>query len=367
MLPLLYKSATAVPSPANMQCLGRLTKCKKCVVNTQINNNYEVSASFAITDALIPQIQNQYFLLAKANPFDEPQFFEIYNFWEENNEVTVKGRHIKHCAYNNVIYPDNAVSGTGHNGTPSEQWNYSITSGTLAFENHFTFSSGISTSGMMEIGFSKADSVGKFLEEMAEKFGGEFHYNNFEIDFEQSIGQRKNYVLRWDRNIDAPKLTLTGDSIYSHVVAYGVFHVLTSGLDYNVQLCSVPVAIGSGQKLHKVYMYDATDTFDSTEIDRDHFAFYKEELRLRANAFVNGAGRALETKESVNLKVNYRPVLDEMKAIGLGDTIDVMLKSGRIVEAKITETSFDSLAERWGSIGIGKEKLKLADYIAKSR
>lgn len=363
MLPLLYKSASAVPSPENMQYLGRLTKCKKCVVNTQINKNYEVSASFAITDALIPQIQNQYFLMAKANPFDEPQFFEIYNFGEENNEVTVKGRHIKHCAYNNVIYPDYAT--TGYSGTPSSQWDYSITRGSLSFENHFTFSSGIATSGTMEIGSVKADSVGKFLEEMAQVFGGEFHYNNFEIGFEQSIGTKKNYVLRWNSNMDDPKLTLTGDSIYSHVVAYGNFHVTTTGLDYNVQLCSVPVAVGSGQKLHKIYMYDATSTFDSTDIDRDHFAFYEEQLRLRAVAFANGAGRALETKESVNLKVNYRPALDEMKAVGLGDTIDVLLKSGRTVEAKITATAFDSLAERWTSITLGKEKLTLADYIVR--
>lgn len=365
MLPLLYRSPTAVPSPANMQYIGRLTKCQKCVVNTQINSNFDVSASFSVNDELVPQIQNQYFLLAKANPFDDPQFFEIYDVEEENNEISIKGRHIKHCAYNNVIYPDYAESGTGYNGTPREQWYYNITRGTLAFNNHFTFSSNINTSASMEIGFSRSDSVGKFLEEMAEAFGGEFHYNNFEIDFKQSIGQRKNYVLRWNSNMDAPKLTLTGDSIYSHVVAYGVFHVLTTGLNYNVQLCSVPVAIGSGQKLNKVYMYDATDTFDSTDIDRNQFAFYREELQLRAIAFVNGAGRALQTKESVNLKVNYRPALDEMAAVGLGDTIDVMLKSGRTVEAKITETSFDSLSERWTSITLGKEKLTLADYIVR--
>ena len=56
-----------------------------------------------------------------------------------------------------------------------------------------------------------------------------------------------------------------------------------------------------------------------------------------------------------------------MSAVGLGDTVDVMLKGGRTVEAKITKTVFDSLSERWTSIELGKEKLMLSKYIAKTR
>ena len=79
MLPLLYEPTHPIPSPDRLRYLGRLTKCKSCVVTSQINNNYDLSAAFFITDELLDRIENQNFLLAKPNPFDPPQFFEIYN------------------------------------------------------------------------------------------------------------------------------------------------------------------------------------------------------------------------------------------------------------------------------------------------
>ena len=56
-----------------------------------------------------------------------------------------------------------------------------------------------------------------------------------------------------------------------------------------------------------------------------------------------------------------------MAAIGLGDTVDVMLKGDRTVEAKIMKTVYNVLSERWESIELGQELLKLSDYIAKVR
>lgn len=366
MLPLLYESSLPTPSSDHMQYLGRLTKCKSCVVTSQINNNYDLSAAFVITDELLAQIENQFFLMAKPNPFDPPQFFEIYNYFEENNVVTVKGRHIKHCAYNNMIL--DVFSDSGNAMTPQENWNHIRP--ILAFSNGFSFSSSITATAKMETGWSRAGTLGDFFKEMAQVYGGEYYYDNFNISFLRRLGAKKNYVLRWDRNIIDPKLTLTADNVYSHVVAYGNFKItiMPSGAtDVDTLLCSDPVAIGSGQKLYKIYMYDATGTFDNTTIAYTDINSYRAQLLQRANAFVSGAGSAVQTAESPNLTVNYRPILDEMSAVGLGDTVDVELKSGRTVEARITKTSYDSLAERWTSITLGNEILKVSDLIAKVR
>ena len=361
MLPLLYESWSHVPSPGSMNYLGRLTKCKTCVVTSQINNNYDLSAAFTITDELLGEIENQRFLLAKPNPFDPPQFFEIYNYFEENNVVTVKGRHIKHCAYNNMIL--DVFTSSGATMTPQQNWNNIVPN--LYFNNAFSFGSAIITTAKMETGWSRAGTLGDFLKEMAQVYGGEFYYDNFNISFMQRLGSKKNYVLRWNRNITDPKLTLTADNVYSHVVAYGNFKIRETGTD--ATLCSLPRAIGSGQKLYKIYMYDATGTFDNTEISRSEISTYQSDLSERAIDFVSSAGNAVQTAESPNLTVNYRPILDEMGAVGLGDTVDVELKSGRIVEARVTKTGYDSLAERWTSITLGNEKLKVSDLIAKVR
>ena len=374
MLPLLYQSTALSPGPTTMKYLGRLAKCEKCVVSEQINVEYGVTATIAPTDELIGAIQNQLFLAAKPNPFDPPQYFEIYDMnLDGAGRVVLSGRHVKHCCYNNIVLSDYAQA--QGSGTPAQHW--AEISEQLYFTNYFTFSSGITDTANMAIGYTKADSLGKFLEELAAAFGAEYHYNNFEIELMASRGSKKNYVLRWNKNIGSPSLDLTTASIYSHVAAYGDFtadYTETGGgvhLNYPMRIVSpTPASLsGTDSKLFRVYMYDATQHFQNTTINpQTQLVDIKSSLNSWASYYrSHGAKTDLQIVEDVNLRVDYRPALDEMSAVGLGDTVDVMLKGGRTVEAKITKTEFDSLSERWTAIELGKERVKLSKYIAKTR
>jgi phage-related protein len=366
MQPLLYKSTALSPGEDTMQYLGRLTKCEKCVVSEQLNDDYSVKAVFLPTDELIDEIWDQRFLMAKPSPFDPPQFFEICGSeYDEIGRLAVSGRHIKHCCYNNVVYSDYESSGLK---TPANHWAYVTQRGGLCFDTHFTFDSDITDANSMTVGYRSAETLGKFLEEMAERFGGEYHYDNFNISLLRARGSRKNYVLRWNRNIGSPVLSLSTADIYSHVVAYGDF-------TYNgntVRIVSpTPASLtGTTSQLYRVFMYNATGHFANTTISdmRAELSGIQSSLNSWASYYrSHGAKNDLQSTENVNLRVDYRPALDEMTAVGLGDTVDVMLKGGRTVEAKITKTEFDSLAERWTAIELGKEKLKLSKYIARSR
>ena len=373
MLPLLYRSSNQIVAPDRMQYLGRLTKCTKCTAVEKLNGDYTLAASLAPTETLLDKIQNQRFIMAKPNPFDDPQYFEIYDMqFDEVNRLTISARHIKHCLYNNVISP--VISNGAETDTPSGHWNTCCLSNILSFDNFFSFSSNISSAAAMERGYTKADTIGKFLEEMATAFGAEFHFNNFEIQLMDQRGERKNYVLRWNKNIGSPNLSLAAGEVYSHVVTYAELTAKYTrdnhNYEYPVQICSDPRVISyDNQKLYKVYMYNATNQFKEKEVDPTVDQGYrgiKSALNtLSRQLITTGEGAKLKTKESVNLKVNYRPALDEMNEVGLGDTVDVMLKGGRTVEAKIAKTEYDCLAERWVSIELGEEKMKLSNYIAR--
>lgn len=372
MLPLLYKTNSDNVSASSMQFLGRLAKCEKCTVTEQINNDYSLSASFSPTDELIEEIQDQRFIMAKPNPTDPPQYFELYGtVIDEIGRVTVKGRHIKHCAYNNLIVSDMAQG--AQTDTPQGHWNFCCQPAGLSFPTYFAFSSPITTRRPMEIGYTKSDTIGIFLEKLAAAFGGEYHYNNFDISLLQSRGTKKNYALRWNRNIGSPKLTLSTTQIYTHIVAYADMTAKYSsgGVDYEypVQLCSTPHHItGESSELIKIYMYNCTNLFPYKEIAPSDYSLIRTELNSYAEDYAQGAAATdLAIKETANLTVNYRPALDEMSAVGLGDTVDVVLKGGRAVEAKITKATFDSLAGRWTSIQLGEEKILLSKYIAKTR
>lgn len=384
MLPLLYESTTPILQSNNMHFLGRLTKCQKCSASEKLNGDYTLSAVFSPTDELIDEIQNQRFLLVKANPFDPPQYFEIYKCSiDENGKLSLNARHIKHCCYNNVVIPDN--SNGAQYDTPQGHWDFctyieSASVRSLEFDNYFSFSSAITEQKEIEIGYTKSDTLGAFLQEMARSFGAEFHYDNFNIYLLATRGNKKNFVLRWNKNIGSPNLSLGADNIYTHVVAYADFTAKyrIDGVDYEypIQVCSRPrlisdFASGASGQLYKILMYNATNLFEETTVDPTDGTFYtntKAKLAWAAAKYITMSTREeLQISENVNLKINYRPRLDEMQELGLGDTVDVMLKGGRTVEARITKTEFDSLAERWNSIELGYEKMKLSNYIAKTR
>ena len=375
MLPQLFRSTDPIPSSGSMKFIGQLTHVEKCSVFERLNGDYTLSATFSPNDEMIGEIRNQRFLLAKPNPFDPPQYFELYSAeYDEIGRLTLKGRHIKHCANNNLIV-DVFSPDAQNDYTPLQHWNVIAEpySGVplLVFPNYFTFSSPISTTAKMDIGWTKAGTLGEFFKELADVFGGEFHYDNFDVKFPLNRGTKKNYVLRWDKNIASPKLSLSTADLYSHVVATAnitAINAISQGKD--VVVCSTPQIITSGTTdLYRLYQFDATNELTKTEWDlanSDDKDQLKEELRNAAYAFAQYYYKnQIQYKPNVNLQLTYRPALDEMQEIGLGDTVDVMLKGGQTVEAKITATTFDCLAERWTAIELGEEKLTLTDYLLK--
>lgn len=366
MLPLLYETTSQNLSANSMKYLGRLTKCKKCVVSEQLNGEYQLSASFSPTDELIDEIQNQRYILAKANPFDDPQFFEIYEIDVDGiGIVSVNAHHIKHSAYNNLCLTD--VYDAPVTKTPQQHWDYLTSYGQITLSD-FSFSSPITTALKISSGYDSSNTVGGLFEEFANVFGGEYHYNNFSVEFLRNRGSRKYYVLRWNKNIATPNLSLTTASIYSHYVASCKITAINDGLgtrqDVTLFTGLYPIANSTSQ-VKRIYNWDASSQMEIKEVHVNPGGYNAPLAELRTHAANFDPDAALQISETANLNVNYQPALDEMTAVGMGDTVDVELKGGRTVEAKIIATAFDSLSERWKSIELGHEKLKLSDYIAK--
>lgn len=364
MLPLIYCAASRVLSPGTMRLVGRITKPESCVVTEERNKDYTVASTINPTDELVDVIEDQMFLVCKPNPFDDPQFFEIQGSnYDGIGRLQISGKHIKHCAFNNLIIPD--YTSTGGRGTPSEHWEF--VKGSFVLRNNFNFVSDIQNSGYIETGYNKADTLGRFFEEMAAEYSGEYHYDNFNVNLCAARGSHKNYVLRWDKNISNPQLSLSTADIKSHVVAYGTVHV-NVGSGYDIQMCSDPYLInGQNSKLNKIFMLDASERMTVKEIGDPQISGEYERAKADLNRIASNYRGEVSGQESVNLRVDYRPRLDEMKEVGLCDTVDVLLKSGRTVTAKITKTEFDSLRERWNAIELGKAKLNLTSYISRRR
>lgn len=374
MLPLLYKTNSGVycPSASDMMFCGRLTKVSKCVVTETLNGDTTLSACVEPTDELIDQIENQRFICTKSNLSDDDQFFEIYKTSiKENGRLNISARHIKHHAFNYLI---ESATGSPANRTPSEQWNALLNNCVPAGVIPFDFSTDITGKKSVTYAANNAGLLGDAIEEMIKVYNGEIKFDNFHISLLQRRGSNKNFVLRWDKNIASSDLTLSTEQIYSDVVCYAKVKIQDPDKISEIILCSNPNTISINHSLfHKVYMYDATNEVSTTEIGYHDATTYNKilsELNTLASSIVqanNIPGYDIPYEQKINLKINIRSMLDNMKEIELGDTVTVVLKNGRTATARIIKTVFDSLAERWNNIEIGETKVKLSKYIAKRR
>lgn len=364
MLPLLYKTTSRTISTESMQYLGRITDCISCIATEVLNGDYLLTAEIKVSDSLYNTITVQQFIKVKANPFDAPQFFEIYEVVRNaNGNLSLKAKHIKHCAYNNIMTAGYYNDNTGY--TPAEIWEKA--SEDPVFDNNFAFSSDITdTVAYFEIGLQKIGTFGDFFEELSSKFIGEYHWDNFNVEFLKSRGSIKNYPLRWGDNVSSLTQTLSTEDIKSHIIAAATVHD-----DYNDQdiqlMCEPYEIVGQQSKTNKLLLIDATYLVSDMTVNShtgENFDFVKNSCRVAATThYKNNEPASIK----VNMAVDFRATLDEMKEIGLADTLNNVIIDGEGTKAsaKISKVEYDCLLERWNKLELGTIKTKLSDYFTR--
>lgn len=372
MFPLLYKSLSTVIKSTDFTILGRLTSCRSCTVTEERNGDFTLTATISAHDRCATIIKTQYFLKAKPNPFDSPQFFIIYELVHKDNEtIEIKANHIKHCLYNNAISTIGDI-GSSAAFTPTDFWKMYI-NGYTALENHFVFSSDISTKKQMILGFSVPCTIGELLSDregsILDVYGGEYKFNNFNIELLKSRGKSSGYCLRWGQNISSYEQTVTSIDIASHIVAVAKVYDEYSKKSYYLTGDVLPLT-STSSKVQSLYLLDVSDEASNKPEDWTINSNTGELVDvIRGQLTVRASAKRQEIAESngkpiANIKVDFRAELDKMKQIGLCDSIYVDVNDEKI-RAKIVKTEYDVLLERWNKLELGNFKSKLSDYIIK--
>ena len=359
MLPLLYKTTSRTISIDSMEYIGRITDCQSCLVTEVLNGDYLLTAEVKNSDSLYNKITVQEFICIKANTIDAPQFFEIYEVVKNiSGSMFIKAKHIKHCAYNNIM-----TAGLNNSTlmTPSEIW--VAASDSPVFENNFIFESDITNrSSVFEVGFSRVGTFGEFFEELTEKFDGELYWNNFNVKFLKSRGSKKHYTLRFGQNISSLEQTLSTEDIKSHIIAFATVH--DTYTDKDVQIIGTVYEIENQQsRTNKLLLLDATDLVGDITVNSNTGQNYIVIENLCKVAAENHYKDSRPASIKINITIDLRAELDEMKEIGLADTVDVItdFENNKVV-AKVVKTEYDCLLERWNKLELGRIKTKLSDY-----
>lgn len=376
MLPRLYDASLSKNS-YKTNGYGFIRDCTECLVTEELNGAYSLTLKVASTDPLIDNIGISMIIKAKANNEDSPQLFEINKIVATpQGGLEIQAQHIKFLCCQNCISNTGNTVDYKETGTPQAIMDTVFSD--LMFENHFEFYSDIETSKEFDLSDSPSKKLGDIFggteNSLITEFGGEFHYDNFKIEFLKSRGSDSGHKIMFGHNMSDYNQTVTNDAAYSHLMGYA--KVTRSDISGgSATLAGSPVLSNTDRVFPKVKLIDFSSkvreyfggdfkvnpqTGENYQDAIDMITYFTNEyMILNVN---------YRTVEEVNITITYDHELDKLQNIKLGDTVKVCFGKGRYsLSAKISKAIYDSLAERYISIEVGEHKTSLLNFIQNKR
>lgn len=354
MKPILY-SPTA--ESFNNNGIGVLYDTISCNVTESRNELYELEMTYPITGAFFNEIHHS--SIIKAKPFDggEPQLFSVYKITKPiNGRVTIFAEHISYrlsyipCDPFTASDVDAALQGFSLHAFEDCPFTFWTDKTTVAnYKQDFPAS----------IRSRLAGSDGSILD----VYGGEYEFDNFTVKLHNHRGADNGVVIRYGVNLtdleqeESIEETITG--IYPFWGSredeeYGVLVTLDEGAIYSENADNFPY--------HRTVVMDFTNDFEEEPS--------QEDLRARTNKYITDNKIGIP---KVNLTVSFIPLwqteeyknIAPLERVKLCDTVTVKFdKLGINAKAKVLQTKYDVLNERYTEIKIGEIKeTSLSDTI----
>lgn len=375
MLPLLYPKNTKKTDFFTSNGLGFFDKCIKCEVTEERNASYELEAEILKNDRLAKSVVPGAFIKVRANAKDDPQVFEIYQVTTNEISIKINAQHVKYFLnYNSTTEPF-----YDETGTPTELW--AALQAFLAVDNPFEFYTDINTTHKIlkgvEINLSAGEILAGVRGSFLDIFGGEFHFDNFTVNFLQNRGEQTGVCLRYGSNISSTEQVADSITVYSHILPYAYVYTKVEGDDWNIEQMylsrlsgAIDITSGAYFEYKKVLMLDLTDQmqdvivewYDDPPIPKpsslsDAITRLNTETMDYFNQYTNEL-----THPSTSIKIDTVETLNGLQNLGLCDSIYIMI-NGEKTTAKITKYVYDSLAEKYTKIELGKQKKDLSTVI----
>ncbi len=352
MNPILFaENATTF----NTNGIGRLSDAISCVVTEERNGQYELEMEYPKSGKHYSSIGIRSLIVVKASVKEsELQAFRVYSITKPiGGKVTIYAQHISYDLSKNVSMPFSVVASASacaivlsrlkSNAVENCPFNFSTDVTTVASYNQLTPASIRQRLGGVE---------GSVLDQ----FGGEYEWNNFTVYLRKNRGTEKDITLRYGKNITDLKQE---ENIANTITGVVPFWINTD----KTETVTLPERAVYTQNASR-YSSKLTIPLDlSTEFEEKPT---EEQLRTKAQIYVNKEGMGLP-KVSIKLSFvdlsqteEYKEILP-LQQVNLCDTIKVQFEElGIDTTAKVVETEYDVLGERYNSIQVGSLKSTLA-------
>ena len=353
MIPVLY---TADETAFTSEGLGRFAEAISCSVKEARNGAYELTMTYPADGQLFNLMDTGMFIKAKPDDTSDLQPFRIKRITTPlNGKVTV---YAQHRTYDLVGIPVLPFTATGIVAALQGIKNNS------AITNDFVFSTNITnttTEFKVTVPTSARSCLGGIEGSILDLFSGpnfgEFKWEANEVKFLNHRGADNGVRILYGKNMTDLNKEKSEEELYTGVMSYWTDSengtVVRSAIQYVDNHQNYPV--------EKIFIMDATSDFESQPT--------VEQLNARARTYrdANDVG-----VPRVNIKVSFVPLwqseeyknIAPLERVSLCDTVTVYYeKYGVNATAKVIETDYDVLKERYNSITLGDAKSRLGETI----
>lgn len=321
--------------------LGALSDCISCFVTEERNGAFEMVMEYPVNGIHYKDIVQRSIIRVKPNPTDPAQPFRVYRITRPiHGVITVYCAHISYDLSGVPVSPFTAYNLAS---AISQMQSNSIS------QNDFTMTTDKATVATMTVvkPMSYRSLMGGVEGSILDVFGGEYHYNGFEIQLLNSRGSVTGVSLRYGKNITSLEQDENCASCYT-----GVFPYWYSEDDGLVQGSIVPCS-GTYDYIN-ILSLDCTDQFGEmpTSADLDSYA----QTYIEANDV---------GIPSVSLSVGYAQDSVLCESVALCDTITVEFPAiGVFAYAKVNRTVYNALTGVFDSVELGNMRTSIAQTIA---
>lgn len=367
MIPELYSSTSTASRALSLTFEGALNNCVSCKVREKVNDDYSLVLTTIVTDPLTKKINTHSVIRALANPQDDPQLFVVFDIEKDPPKyVVVYAKHIRDILFHNFTTAINTPIinlQVGINGNPEEVWK--TLKDSFLWDTPFTLTSNYTSSKLFKYPASVPQTAGDLLFKkdgsFIDVYPCDFHWDNYNVFF-GTRGRDTGYTVMYGKNISTAKQTESSENEYTHIYPYGKIKSTLTGNEVNV--------IGDIYYIENSTLYYKAKTLDCSEAIKG--LPYNEEtleglknIRTAMTEYIKQyIARNNVSSPSVNITVDIRATLDDLKDVSLCDTVYVILDDfGTQTKAKVVEVVFDSLLERWDKLQLGESTKRLCDVL----
>lgn len=323
------------------QGLGVLSSAVKCRVYEEINGQYELTLEYPKNGMHYDEIGKDSIILVDVPREEKKQAFRVYEI-----EKTLRGTTeftARHISYDLTGYPVKASS-VVKTGIVNAL-NSLVTDAVVLPPFMFTTDK---TNTTTQFRVTATGSIRSWLGgregSILDKFGGEWHWNNYTCELLNRRGSDNGYTIRYAKNLTSLRNVLNNEKTYTGVVC-----VYTDADGNTVASDVQPTGVG---QLVNILSVDVTAEYANIPS--------KASLNQRAQSYITSAG--LNSLDETSITLSFIDNPDAVASVGLGDTVTIQCEDLNF-SSRVIKSTWDVLLGRYVELTVGKVVATLSDTI----